>query len=52
MTPNNQPMNRMNKIILCGLLLCLFRKAAGWLITVAILMASVLVAEAVAPVVS
>ena len=23
MPPNNQPMNRMNKIILCGLLLCL-----------------------------
>ncbi len=53
MTPkNNQPMNRMNKIILCGLLLCLFRKAAGWLVTVAILMASVLVVEASDPVVS
>lgn len=50
--PNNQPMNRMNKILLCGLLLCLFRKAAGWLATVAILMASVLVVEAVDPVVS
>jgi len=23
MTPSNQPMNRMDKIILCGLLLCL-----------------------------
>ncbi len=45
-------MNRMNKIILCGLLLCLFRKAAGWLATVAILMASVLVVEAADPVVS
>jgi formylglycine-generating enzyme required for sulfatase activity len=45
-------MNRMNKILLCGLLLCLFRKAAGWLITVAILMASVLVVEAADPVVS
>ena len=53
MTPkNNQPMNRMNKILLCGLLLCLFRKAAGWLATVAILMASVLVVEAADPVVS
>jgi formylglycine-generating enzyme required for sulfatase activity len=45
-------MNRMNKIILCGLLLCLFRKAAGWLATLAILMASVLVVEATDPVVS
>ena len=45
-------MNRMNKIILCGLLLCLFRTAAGWLATVAILMASVLVVEAADPVVS
>ena len=52
MTPKNQPMNRMNKILLCGLLLCLFRKAAGWLATVAILMASVLVVEAADPVVS
>ncbi len=45
-------MNRMNKTILCGLLLCLFRKAAGWLATVAILLASVLVVEASDPVVS
>ena len=55
-------MNRMNKIILCGLLLCLKgvakvgaivnRTAAGWLATVAILMASVLVVEAADPVVS
>jgi formylglycine-generating enzyme required for sulfatase activity len=45
-------MNRMNKIILCGLLLCLFRKAAGWLAMVAMLMASVLVVEAADPVVS
>jgi hypothetical protein len=45
-------MNRMNKILLCGLLLCLFRKAAGWLITVLMLMASVLVVEATDPVVS
>ena len=45
-------MNRMNKILLCGLLLCLFRKAAGWLAAVAILMASVLVVEATDPVVS
>jgi formylglycine-generating enzyme required for sulfatase activity len=45
-------MNRMNKILLCGLLLCLFRKAAGWLTTLAILMASVLVVEATDPVVS
>jgi formylglycine-generating enzyme required for sulfatase activity len=45
-------MNRMNKIIPCGLLLCLFRKAAGWLATVAILMSSVLVVEAADPVVS
>ncbi len=45
-------MNRMNKIIPCGLLLCLFRKAAGWLATVAILMASVLVVEGSDPVVS
>jgi formylglycine-generating enzyme required for sulfatase activity len=53
MTPkNNQPMNQINKILLCGLLLCLFRKAAGWLVTVAILMASVLVVEAADPVVS
>ena len=49
---NNQPMNRMNKILLCGLLLCLFRKAAGWLTLVAMLMASVLVVEATDPVVS
>jgi len=27
MSPNNQPMNRMNKIILCGLLLCLLGAA-------------------------
>jgi hypothetical protein len=27
MTPNNQPMNRINKTILCGLLLCLFGAA-------------------------
>ena len=52
MPPKNHPMNRVNKIILMGLLLCLFRKAAGWLITVAILMASVLVVEATDPVVS
>ena len=52
MPPNNQPMNQINKTILCGLLLCLFRKAAGWLATVAILMASVLVVEAADPVVS
>ncbi len=55
-------MNRMNKIILCGLLLCLKgvakvgaivnRTTSGWLITVAILMASVLVVEAADPVVS
>ena len=45
-------MNRMNKILLCGLLLCLFRKAAGWLTAVAILMGSVLVVEAADPVVS
>ena len=45
-------MNRMNKIILCGLLLFLFRKAAGWLITVLMLLASMLVVEAVDPVVS
>jgi formylglycine-generating enzyme required for sulfatase activity len=45
-------MNRMNKILLCGLLLCLFRKTAGWLATVAILVASVLVVEASDPVVS
>jgi formylglycine-generating enzyme required for sulfatase activity len=45
-------MNKINKTILCGLLLCLFRKAAGWLATVAMLMASVLVVEAVDPVVS
>jgi formylglycine-generating enzyme required for sulfatase activity len=45
-------MNRINKTILCGLLLCLFRKAAGWLTLVAILMASVLVVEAADPVVS
>jgi len=30
MTPNNQPMNRMNKIILCGLLLCLFGAGKGY----------------------
>jgi hypothetical protein len=55
-------MNRMNKIILCGLLLCLkgvakvrgiaSRRSAGWLATVSILMASVLVVEAADPVVS
>ena len=55
-------MKRMNKIILCGLLLCLKgvakvgaivnRTAAGWLATVAMLMASVLVVEAADPVVS
>jgi formylglycine-generating enzyme required for sulfatase activity len=45
-------MNQINKTILCGLLLFLFRKAAGWLATVAILMASVLVVEAADPVVS
>jgi formylglycine-generating enzyme required for sulfatase activity len=45
-------MNRMNKVLLYGLLLCLLRKAAGWLTTVAILMASVLVVEAADPVVS
>ncbi len=45
-------MNRMNKIILCGLLLCLFRKAAGWLTTVAMLMASVPGVKATDPVVS
>ena len=45
-------MNRMNKILLCGLLLCLFRKTAVWLATVAILIASVLVVEASDPVVS
>jgi formylglycine-generating enzyme required for sulfatase activity len=50
--PTNQPMNRMNKVLLCGLLLCLFRKAAGWLTTVAILMTAVLVVEAADPVVS
>ena len=37
---NNHPMNRMNRILLCGMLLCLFRKTAGWLATVAILMAA------------
>ena len=52
MTPNKQPVNRMNKILLCGLLLCLFRKAAGWLTAVLMLMASVLVVEAADPVVS
>ena len=45
-------MCEMKRVILCGLLLCLFRKAAGWLATVAILMASVLVVEAADPVVS
>jgi formylglycine-generating enzyme required for sulfatase activity len=50
--PNNQPMNRMNKVLLCGLLLCLFRKTAGWLATVAILIASVPGVEAADPVVS
>ena len=30
MTPNNQPMNRMNKILLCGLLLCLFGAWKGY----------------------
>jgi formylglycine-generating enzyme required for sulfatase activity len=55
-------MNQINKTILSGLLLCLNglkkvgaivnRKAAGWLTTVAILMASVLVVEATDPVVS
>ena len=29
MTPNNQPMNKINKTILCGLLLCLLG-AAGY----------------------
>jgi formylglycine-generating enzyme required for sulfatase activity len=52
----------MNKFILCGLLLCLKsvakvraianRTAAGWLITVLMLLASMLVVEAVDPVVS
>ena len=52
----------MNKLILCGLLLCLKsvakvraianRTAAGWLITVLMLLASMLVVEAVDPVVS
>ena len=55
-------MNRMNKVLLCGLLLCLKgvvkvgaivnQTAAGWLATVAILMASVLLVEATDPVVS
>ena len=52
MTPNKQHVNRMNKILLCGLLLCLLRKAAGWLTAVLMLMASVLVVEAADPVVS
>ena len=62
MTPKNQPVNRMNKILLCGLLFCLkgvakvrgiaSRRSAGWLPLAGILMASVPGVEAGDPVVS